>query len=419
MEKMMDLATKPECWNNFLIFKKEHRLLSSKELREMQAFVDEKRYLSCVESWENHTFPSTLPLRWSINKMGSSKKRVVYSYQGDEGLFLKFIAFNLFRYDHLFASNCYAFRRSIGVKDAIMRLRLTPDLSKKYCLKVDISNYFNSIDVNLLLNKLSFLREDDPALYELFEKILENDKVMDSHSKYDGKSGNLIIVPDKCHGAMAGTPTSAFFANLYLARVDQFFENEGILYFRYSDDILLFADTKEQLFTYREVLYDRISKLGLSVNPDKVKVSAPGEDFEFLGFSYRNGRIDLSPATIRKMKSKIKRKADALRRWQRKKGLTSDKAAIGLIKSMNHKFYGNLENDTDSNDFTWSRWFFPNLNTDKGLKEIDTYFQEYIRYTVTGRHYKGNYRISYEQLKEWGYKSLVHEYYEALKNGNV
>ena len=108
-----------------------------------------------------------------------------------------------------------------------------------------------------------------------------------------------------------------------------------------------------------------------------------------------------------------------MRRWQRKKGLTPDKAAIGLIKAMNHKFYGNPKNDTDSNDFTWSRWFFPNLNTDKGLKEIDTYFQEYIRYTVTGRHYKGNYRISYEQLKEWGYKSLVHEYYEALKNGNV
>ena len=76
-------------------------------------------------------------------------------------------------------------------------------------------------------------------------------------------------------------------------------------------------------------------------------------------------------------------------------------------------------NDNDDNSFTWSRWFFPNLNTDKGLKEIDTYFQEYIRYTVTGRHYKGNYRISYEQLKEWGYKSLVHEYYEAQKNGNV
>ena len=37
--------------------------------------------------------------------------------------------------------------------------------------------------------------------------------------------------------------------------------------------------------------------------------------------------------------------------------------------------------------------------------------QEYIRYIITGRHYKGNYRITYEQMKEWGYRSLVHEYY--------
>ena len=61
--------------------------------------------------------------------------------------------------------------------------------------------------------------------------------------------------------------------------------------------------------------------------------------------------------------------------------------------------------------FTWSRWFFPNLTLDDGLREIDAYLQEYVRYAVTGRHYKGNYRIRYEQLKDWGYRSLVHEFY--------
>ncbi|MDE7223454.1 MAG: hypothetical protein K2O34_06700, partial [Acetatifactor sp.] len=61
--------------------------------------------------------------------------------------------------------------------------------------------------------------------------------------------------------------------------------------------------------------------------------------------------------------------------------------------------------------FPWSRWFFPLLTTDRGLRAIDAYLQEYLRYTVTGRHYKGNYRISYEQLRQWGYVSLVHEYY--------
>ena len=45
----------------------------------------------------------------------------------------------------------------------------------------------------------------------------------------------------------------------------------------------------------------------------------------------------------------------------------------------------------------------------------DEYMQEYIRYVITGRHYKGNYRITYRQLKAWGYRSLVHEYYSWKK----
>ena len=79
---------------------------------------------------------------------------------------------------------------------------------------------------------------------------------------------------------------------------------------------------------------------------------------------------------------------------------------------MNYKFFGGGEED----EFTWSRWFFGNINTDKSLREIDSYMQEYIRYIITGRHYKGNYRIKYETMKKWGYLSLVNEYYKRQKN---
>ena len=169
---------------------------------------------------------------------------------------------------------------------------------------------------------------------------------------------------------------------------------------------------------HRETLYTFISLLGLQINPDKVTISSPGESFEFLGFCCQKGEIDLSESTLRKTKAKIKRKADALRRWSRSKELPYEKAAIGLIGAMNRKFYGSpkadaIDTETDFGDFTWSRWFYPHLTTDKGLKIIDNYLQDYIRYTVTGRHYKGNYRIRYEQLKEWGYLSLVHEYYKG------
>ncbi|MBQ8327192.1 MAG: group II intron reverse transcriptase domain-containing protein [Lachnospiraceae bacterium] len=408
MQSILELARDENLWNEFLKYKLEHQHLNRHEEKEIRDFIANKSFLSVCDLWAQGNFPSCLATKKQVNKQGTKKKRTVYTYPGDEGMMLKFIAFHLFRYDEKFCNNCYAFRRQFGVREAILRIRNNPSIKNKYCLKVDISNYFNSIDVSMLMSMLDFVRDSDPLLYQVFERILTETHVMEDNR----------IVPDE-HGAMAGTPISPFFANVYLSAVDKYYADNGILYFRYSDDILIFADSMEELTKLQDELYSKISDLKLSINPNKVCIAKPGEAWEFLGFGYHNGEIDLSEATIRKMKAKIKRKSDALRRWQQKKGLSSDKAAIGLIRAMNNKFYGKNWNEheeedesEDSNDFTWSRWFFPNLTTDAGLKIIDQYLQEYIRYTVTGRHYKGNYRIKYETLKEWGYRSLVHEYYK-------
>ena len=408
----MTVLEKASChnsWQDFLNYKVDKQHLYPEEAEKIREFVERRAYLGLCEAWERGAYPGQYPLKRKVNKQGTKKKRIVYTFPGDEGIFLKFIAFQLYAYDGHFCSNCYAFRRDFGVRDALRRIRRIPDLGEKYCLKADISDYFNSVSVEKLLQKLAFVRVDDPKLYALFERILGQEQVLE-----DGR-----LVADR-HGAMAGIPISPFFANVYLGEADELFEERKIPYFRYSDDILIFADTQEELIQRREMLYQILDRLELQINPGKVHICAPGEVWEFLGFCYRDGRIDLSDATLNKMKAKIRRKADALRRWQRKKGLSADKAAIGLIHAMNRKFYGRApkaggakedKNIVEDSDFTWSRWFFPNLTTDRGLFEIDAYFVEYIRYAVTGRHYKGNYRIRYEQLKAWGYRSLVHEYY--------
>lgn len=405
-ETILQTAYKKQSWLDFLKYKLDRQHLTRREEEELLEFIEKEAYLPLCRLWEQEEYPTQYPQKRIINKQGSRKKRIVYSFEGNEGIFLKFIAFHLYRYDWYFCDNCYAFRRDFGVRDAMHRIRTTPSLNTKYCLKVDISNYFNSINVDILLQKLSFIQTTDLPLYQLFNKILKEDRVCE----------NAKILLEQ-HGAMAGTPISPFFANVYLRDMDYYFKELEIPYFRYSDDILLFADSPEELENYQTELYKQIASLGLSINPNKVYVSAPGEPWEFLGFRCHNSEIDLSEATLRKTKAKIKRKADALRRWGRSKDLAEEKAAIGLIHAMNRKFFGSSvpheENEEDDHkDFTWSRWFFPNLTTDKGLKIIDTYLQEYIRYTVTGRHYKGNYRIRYETLKKWGYRSLVHEYYK-------
>ncbi len=390
----------PEYWQEFLNYKLNKQHLSGREQEELAEYIEQQRYLQILSSFSENAPDLPLPFKKEVNKSGVAKKRVVYSFPDDFNMILKLLTYLLFRYDHLFAPNCYAFRIQYGVRDAVHCLRRTKDLHKKYCLKVDISNYFNSIDVPLLLEKLRFLEPQDSAVYNFLVHLLTVDKAI-----YE-EDGRQQILTEK-RGAMAGTPISPFLANVYLMEMDHAFEKEGALYFRYSDDILLFADTEAELAKLQERLYSYIETHKLALNPSKVHFSKPGDGFDFLGFSFKDYQVDLSRVTIQKMKDKIKRKAHALRRWQHKKELSGDRAAKGFIKAMNRKFY----DKGDGTEFSWSRWFFPCLTTDEGLKEIDAYMQQYIRYCVTGRHYKGNYRTTYQQMKEWGYRSLVHEYY--------
>ncbi|HBT94966.1 MAG TPA: hypothetical protein DEB24_02135 [Coriobacteriia bacterium] len=49
------------------------------------------------------------------------------------------------------------------------------------------------------------------------------------------------------------------------------------------------------------------------------------------------------------------------------------------------------------------------------MREIDHYLQQYVRYIPTGCFNGGNYRLNYQSMKTFGYRSLVHEYYADRK----
>ena len=385
-------------WEAFLHYKVEKNHLSPKEQEAWTAFIENREYREVTQHLTEEGFCFDYPKKVCVNKSGTRKKRVVYSFAEKESMVLKVMAFLLYRYDNKLSPCCYSFRKSRSAKDAIAQVLQIPELNRKYCLKTDISNYFNSILVERLIQVLEQLLGDDKPLLDFLRRLLLAGKA------YDGEA----LIEEK-RGAMAGIPIAPFFANIYLLSMDELFQQKGIDYFRYSDDILLFADSKEQLEEYEELLRLCISEKGLSINPDKVSVTAPGEAWEFLGFCYQNGRVDLSQVTKNKLKAKIKRKAHALYRWRLKKGADFQQTAKAMIRIFNKKFY----DDKDENRFTWSRWFFPVLTTDEGLKELDAYFIQYIRYLSSGRHYKGNYRITYEEIKALGYRSLVYEYYKG------
>ena len=276
-------------------------------------------------------------------------------------------------------------------------LTRTPNIRKMWSYKVDISNYFNSVPVERLLPLLRKTLAGEPEICRFLESLLTNPLVND-HGK---------LIPEE-KGIMAGTPISTFLANLYLAHMDHYFADAGTLYARYSDDIIVFGRTEEEREQSAKTILRFLHEAGLAVNPAKEARTAPGEMWTFLGICYRDGVIDVAPASVEKLKAKMRRKTRALVRWQARKGATGVNAAKAFIRVFNRKLF---ENPVE-HELTWVRWYFPLINTADSLKIIDEYSQSCIRYLATGTHTKAAYNFRYEQMKELGYISLVNRYYK-------
>ncbi|MBO4636280.1 MAG: hypothetical protein J5685_03960 [Clostridiales bacterium] len=371
---------------------------------ELRTFIDSAGYMEvCKEIadlLENGT-PFPLPRKSVISKMSTQKKRTVYIYPRAETVTLKLLTYLILRkYDHIFSGNLYSFRPDTGARNAIDDLRTAGNL---YSYKVDISNYFNSIDIDRLAPMLDEILSDDPLLLKFLLKLLSEPGVL---------SGGKEITEDK--GIMAGTPIACFYANIFLRDLDEHFMREGVIYARYSDDIIVFAETSEEIEEYERYIKEYLASLGLSVNEKKEERTVPGQRWTFLGFSCDGTTVDIAPATVQKLKKKMRRKARSLMRWASRNDVPPENAAKAFIRIFNRK----LLDTSDDRDLTWSYWFFPAINTDESLRIIDSYAQDTIRYIASGTRTKARYNIRYEDMKRWGYKSLLAEYYSFGKNGD-
>lgn len=397
----LSLLSDPEIWNKFYNYKQS--LACPKQFAtELRSFIDEEGYLPVCERIQTGE-PFPLPTKSVLSKMGSDKKRTVYTYPEPENTVLKLLTWLLLRtYDDLFCDGLYSFRPGRTAKDAVRSLLKRKNIWDMYAYKVDIHDYFNSIPVEKLLPMLQQVLSEDKELYSFLARLLSEPCVTDR--------GNVV---EERKGIMAGTPLSSFYANLYLAELDREFAELGVPYARYSDDIIVFGETKELTEQYAGRVQKVLAEFGLTINPKKECYFQPGESIQFLGFSCAKDKVDIAPATVKKLKQKMRRKRDALARWSKRNEVSGEKTAKAFLRVFNRKL---LESPQD-NELSWSSWFFPVISTTESLHEIDLYAQDCVRYLVSGTHTKARFNVRYEDMKALGYRSLVHEYYaENIEN---
>ena len=166
---------------------------------------------------------------------------------------------------------------------------------KIYCLKCDISKYFESINHKILLEIIKKKIADKRVIW-LIEKILNSS---------EEKPGVGIPI---------GNLTSQLFANIYLNELDQFIKHKLRVryYVRYVDDFLILDFDKIKLRQIKEEIRKFLQeKLELKLHPKKAVIFQVNEGVDFLGYrifgDYRLLRKSTVKRFVRRTKAHQKR----------------------------------------------------------------------------------------------------------------
>lgn len=157
----------------------------------------------------------------------------------------------------------------------------------KYCLKMDVRKFFESVPHDIIKRKLALIIKDDAFLKVLFEIIDATD-----------------------YGLPIGFYTSQWLANWYLQDLDHYIKEtlKATYYVRYMDDMVILGGNKRKLHRMRLAIADYLQKNGLAMKGNwRVFRITEKSDLDFMGFRFFRNRTTLRRNIFLKMKRKARR----------------------------------------------------------------------------------------------------------------
>lgn len=197
------------------------------------------------------------------------------------------------RFEKVFLNNSYGYRPQKGhIKAAQRTLNECKKEKSKWALRLDIDNYFDTINHDLLSARIHALVPDE----EIVRLIMLSVKM--------GVVSKNMKWQDTKTGVPQGAVISPLLANLYLQSFDQFVTTRPFPYIRYADDFIILCETKEQAeIMLLEITTFLSARLFLKLN-DPI-ISEVKEGVEFLGIVINKTGFSISQKKNLELKERI------------------------------------------------------------------------------------------------------------------
>ena len=175
-----------------------------------------------------------------------------------------------------FSSRSHAYRKGRGVSTAVAQY-CAEGMAHAFAAKLDPTACFDTIDRGVLRSAVSAFFGEEPLtrLIMLFAAM----PVM---------AEGEIVTPEK--GILQGAPLSSLLCNIYFHSLDLFLEEKQIPFVRFADDLILFADSDEEIrLAVREAEEFESDKLRLKPNPAKCEIGSPS-GIAYLGYRFERNK---------------------------------------------------------------------------------------------------------------------------------
>lgn len=288
MKRINNLWDSIISWDNLVLAHKQARKGKSHYAEVKMVDEDPEKYLKNIqESLINRTFTTS---EYSIEeRFDGRKNRVIYKLPYYPDRIIQHALLNIVGpiLVKSFIRDTFQSIRGRGTSDALKRVK---NLVQKpehpaYVLKLDVSKYYPSINNNILKQVLRTKLKCKNTLWLLDDII------------------------NSTNGLPIGNYTSQHLGNLYLSKFDWWVKQElkPLGYFRYCDDLLLFADSTEELLEYKYKIITYLNDLKLQIKPNWTIHNVSTQGVDFVGYIIFPTHIRLRSRIAKKFKNTCKK----------------------------------------------------------------------------------------------------------------
>lgn len=196
-------------------------------------------------------------------------------------------------FEPTFAECSYGFRPGRDTHQAIQALLQAFGEGNRVVVEVDIQAFFDNLPHDLIIDQVAE-RVADGNILRILREFLTAEVIEDGSP----------------HPVTQGTPQggviSPLLANIVLDVLDQRLIQAGFQLCRYADDFVVACPhvaSAEQALT---LIVETLNQLGLSISPEKTKITSFQLTFDFLGFHFSRRAVSIRDKSVEKFKDRIR-----------------------------------------------------------------------------------------------------------------